>query len=254
MDFIRNLLVEIRYNGSKYHGYQVQKNAITITEVVQDTIEDLLGVREAIMGCSRTDSKVHANSYFFNMRTKLGIPCNKFVSIMNRALPDDILVLSCCEVPYEFHARYHCIAKEYIYKIYNTPEKDPFLSGLALHYKEPIDADLMNKAAQDLVGKHDFTSFCSLGHKPGIPMEKTVEYIEVVRNGDIVTLKIKADGFLYNMVRIIMGTLLYINEGKIPSDSLPSILEKRDRRAAGKTSEPYGLYLNAVFFDEAAMK
>lgn len=242
----RNLLVEICYNGSRYHGYQVQKNALAITEVLQDTIEDLLRVREPIIGCSRTDTGVHANSFFFNMPTDIPIPCDRFMTVMNRALPKDISVLSCREVEVDFHARYDCIGKEYLYKIYNAPRKDPFQYGLSLHHPVPIDAQLLHREAQAFVGTHNFTSFCSLGCKPGIPMERTISYVQVWREGDFVYLKIKADGFLYNMVRIIVGTLLNINDGKLPQGCIPSILEKRDRRFAGKTAGPEGLYLNHV--------
>lgn len=244
----RNLLVEIRYNGANYHGYQVQKNALTITEVIQDTVEDLLHVREPICGCSRTDSRVHANSYYFNMPTDLGIPPNKFVSIMNNALPDDICVLNCVEVANDFHARYNCKGKEYIYKIYNEELKDPFQAGLSLHHKLPIDERLLNEQSKALVGTHDFTSFCSLGHKQGISMVKTVEYVEVYREGSFVYLKIKADGFLYNMVRIIVGTLLNINDKKLSEGCIPEILAAKDRTAAGKTAPPQGLYLNKIFY------
>ena len=243
---MRNLLVEMKYNGARYHGYQVQKNAITITEVIQDTIEKLLHAREPIIGCSRTDAKVHANSYFFNMKTQFKIPTQKLVTIMNNALPDDMSVLSCKEVPLEFHARYLCKGKEYIYKIYNSPNKDPFQADLSLLHKFPIDEVLLHQTAQILVGTHDFTSFCSLGFKPGTPMIKTVEYIHIYREGDFVYMKIKADGFLYNMVRIIVGTLLYINDGKIKPESLLDIMESKDRTRAGKTAEPQGLYLNLI--------
>lgn len=243
---MRNLLVEMQYNGANYHGYQVQANALTITEVVQNAIEKVLHKREKIVGCSRTDSRVHANSYFFNMRTESKIPCDKFVRILNNALPNDILILDCKDVDEEFHARYCCKGKEYIYKIYNAPEKNPFNCYYALHHATPIDEKRLNEAAQVFVGTHNFTSFCSLGYKEGIPMTKTVEYISVYREGDYVYLKIKADGFLYNMVRIIVGTLLYVNDGKIKAEDLPEILEKKDRNCAGKTASPYGLYLNKV--------
>lgn len=204
--------------------------------------------REDIIGCSRTDSKVHANSYFFNMPTKLTIPAHKFVEIMNRALPEDICVLSCKEVDIDFHARYHSKGKEYIYKVYNKDERNVFLSKLALHYKLPIDENFLNEQAQALVGKHDFTSLCSMKIKKDIPTVKTIEYINVYREGDFVYFKIKADGFLYKMARIIVGTLLYVGEGKIPPNTLGEILEKKDRTLAGKTAEPYGLYLNKVFY------
>lgn len=246
---MRNLLVEICYNGANYHGYQVQANAITITEVLQDAIEKILKKRESIIGCSRTDTKVHANSYFFNMKTESKIPCDKFISVVNKVLPEDIVVLSCRDVDLDFHARYNCIGKEYIYKIYNNPQRNPYLADFALHHKNYIDAEALHQIAQAFVGTHDFTSFCSMGYKQGISMIKTVECIDVYREGDFVNIKIKADGFLYNMVRIIVGTLLYINDGKLKADDIPRILDAKDRRKAGKTAPPQGLYLNKVFFD-----
>lgn len=247
---MRNLLVCIAYNGANYHGYQVQANAITITEVVQDVIQKLLKKREGIVGCSRTDTGVHANCYYFNMKTESNIPCYKFIEIMNNGLPNDIVVLDCKEVRLDFHARYECRGKEYIYKIWNSPNRDPFLSGLALHHLNPIDGELLNAQAQAFVGKHDFTSFCSLGHKKGISMVKTVEYFHVWREGDFVYMRVKADGFLYNMVRIMVGTLLYIGDDKLPRDSIADILAAKDRTAAGKTAPADGLYLNRIFYDD----
>lgn len=247
---MRNLLVEISYNGARYHGYQVQANAITITEILQDTIQKLLKKREAIIGCSRTDTGVHANSYYFNMRTESMIPPDRFVTIMNNALPDDIIVVSCIEVPIEFHARYECMGKEYIYKIWNSPSRNPFLADLALHHKNDIDVEMLNEAAQMIVGTHDFTSFCSMGFKPGTSMIKTVQYVRVYREGNFVYIRIKANSFLYNMVRIIVGTLLYINDGKLDKDSLSSIISARDRTRAGKTAPPQGLYLNSIDYGD----
>jgi len=246
---MKNLLIEICYNGSKYHGYQVQINAITITEVLQDTLELVLKKRENIVGCSRTDSKVHANSYFFNMRTETKIPCDRFITVMNNALPDDIIILSCKEVDMDFHARYDCRGKEYIYKIWNNPLRNPFIYNTSLHHKIPIDAELLNKSAQVFVGTHDFTSFCSKGFKEGSSMVKTVEYIKVYRENDFVYMKIKANAFLYNMVRIIVGTLLYVSDGKFNFNELQDILESKDRTMAGKTAPPQGLYLNSIYYD-----
>ncbi len=244
---LRNLLVEMRYNGAAYHGYQIQKNALTITEVVQDAIEAILHRREPIVGCSRTDTGVHANSYFFNMKTACGIPEEKFIMVMNRELPKDIAILSCKEVPLDFHSRYDCKGKEYIYKIFNTAEKDPFQADLVLQHGTYIDAEKLEKIAQVLVGRHDFTSFCSLGGKVESNI-RTIDYIKIWRKGEYVYIKVKADGFLYHMVRIIVGTLLHINDGKIPPDGLGKILEKRDRNFAGKTAPPQGLYLNQIIY------
>lgn len=244
----RNLLVEISYNGANYHGYQVQANAISITEVLQDTIEKLLKKRENIVGCSRTDTKVHANSYFFNMKTESTIPCERFLRVINNALPDDIIILSCKEVPLDFHARYDCNGKEYIYKIWNSPLRNPFLADLALHHKPHIDVEKLHKIAQQFVGMHDFTSFCAKGFKAGSSMVKTVYYIEVTREQDFVFIKIKANAFLYNMVRIIVGTLLEINDGKLATTDINGIIAQKDRTKAGKTAPPQGLYLNAIEF------
>lgn len=244
---MRNLLVEIAYNGAQYHGYQVQKNAVSITKILQDALQKILGKREDIIGCSRTDTGVHASSYFFNMKTEAKIPCDRFVSVMNNALPDDIAVLSCREVRDNFHARYQCRGKEYIYKIWNSPQKNPLLANLALHHKKHINDVALDKIAQAAVGTHDFTSFCTMGFKAGSSMEKTVEKISVYREGAFVYVKIKADAFLYNMVRIIVGTLLCINDGKL--DNFPSIIAAKDRTKAGKTAPAAGLYLNRIFYD-----
>lgn len=245
---LRNLLFEISYNGANYHGYQVQKNAITITEVVQDAIQKVLKKREDIIGCSRTDSRVHANSYFFNMKTQCPIPIDRLIIILNNALPDDIVLLNCKEVSIKFHARHDCIGKEYIYKIYDSEKRTPFLSTLALHNPKHIDEKMLNDVAQQIVGEHDFTSFCSLGFKKGSTMIKNVEYINVSRDGYFVFVKIKANAFLYNMVRIIVGTLLYVNDGKIEKDGITKIIKAKDRTKAGKTAQPQGLYLNKVFY------
>lgn len=243
---MRNLLIEISYNGARYHGYQIQKNSITITKVIQDAIFKVIDIRENIIGCSRTDAKVHSNSYFFNMHTLSKIPIQKFINIMNRVLPDDIILISCKEVDDKFHARYHCKSKEYIYKIHNCRLRNPFNSDLYFSYENHIDEVLLNNEAQQLVGKHDFTSFCSLGYKKGLSMIRTVESISVDRDGDFVFFTIKADGFLYHMVRNIVGTLLFINEGKTPKNTLKLIIEQKDRTKAGRTAPPQGLYLNKV--------
>lgn len=243
---MKNLLVEVSYRGTAYHGFQFQKNALSIAEVLQDKIEQVLRKREPIVGCSRTDAGVHANSCFFHMKTDVPFPTEKFPEVLNRVLPPDIVVLSCKEVPLDFHARYSCKGKEYWYRVWNHPVKDPFLSDLALFHKKPIDVELLNREALPLIGTHDFTSFCNPNHKEGMSTIRTVDRICLTREGDMVTMAIHADGFLYNMVRIIMGTLLEINDGMLPQNSVLSILEAKDRSRAGRTAPPHGLYLNRV--------
>lgn len=243
---MKNLLVEVSYRGTAYHGFQFQKNALSIAEVLQNKIEQVLRKREPIVGCSRTDAGVHANSCFFHMKTDVPFPTEKFPEVLNRVLPSDIVVLSCKEVPLDFHARYSCKGKEYWYRVWNHPVKDPFLSDLALFHKKPIDVELLNREALPLIGTHDFTSFCNPNHKEGMSTIRTVDRICLTREGDMVTMAIHADGFLYNMVRIIMGTLLEINDGMLPQNSVLSILEAKDRSRAGRTAPPHGLYLNRV--------
>lgn len=248
---MKNLLLEIRYNGARYHGYQVQPQAPSIMQAVQDAVERTLKRRDPIVGCSRTDAGVHANQYFLTLKTEATIPLDRFQTVMNRSLPPDIALISCKEVPLSFHARYDCVGKEYLYIIDNGPVKNPFFSDFALYYDRPLQVEPLEQAAQALVGTHDFTALCSPNGKDGSNV-RTISYIHLWREGDMVYLKVKADGFLYHMVRIIVGTLLFMNEGKIPLDAMGSILLKRDRRLAGKTAPPQGLYLNQVEYGEGS--
>ena len=144
------------------------------------------------------------------------------------------------------NARFSCVSKEYIYKIWNAQVRSPFLDGYALHYRYPLDERLLNEAAQAYVGLHDFTSFCTPDKREQGDLRRNVLHFSVTRDGDMVTMRVEADGFLYNMVRIMVGTLLRIAQGKIAPDGIPAIIERRDRQFAGPTAPPCGLYLNKV--------
>lgn len=243
---MRNLLFNICYKGTSYHGYQVQKNAHTVACELQNAIESVLNKREDIVGCSRTDTGVHANSYYFNMKTKSNISTQKLVYAMNSLLPDDIAVISCKEVDVDFHARYSCVGKEYIYKILNTEIKNPFMEKLALHWRYEIDIDRLNKAARYLVGTHDFKAFCC---KSDIEdTVRTIDYCYFSREGDYVIFRIRGDGFLYKMVRTAVGTILGVSAGRFEPEDIKYILDSKDRSKAGKTAEAHGLYLNNVFY------
>ncbi len=243
----RNLLIEISYNGSNYHGFQIQKNAITIEEVVQDAIERILGVRENIIGCSRTDTGVHANSYFFNMITENPISCERLLHALNAHLPYDIAARSCNIVPIDFHARYDAKEKEYIYKILNSSIKDPFMHNLLYQYKYIIDVDSLNRAAQAFVGTHDFSAFCTKDKKERTTI-RTIYEAKVWKEKEIIYFKVRGNGFLYNMVRIMAGTLIRVAQGKIKEDEIPDIIKSLDRRKAGVTAPACGLYLNKVIY------
>lgn len=242
---MRNLLLELAYNGKAYHGWQVQENAPTVQQTFQNAWERITGTRDGVTGCSRTDAGVHANMFCCNIRTHTALECEKLVTALNAVLPDDIAVKNCKEVPYGFHARYDCVSKEYIYRILNSPVPSPFLNGLVLQYKYPLNENLLDKCAKHFLGRHDFSAFCSAGSS----VEDTVRTViqsQVFRQGKEVIFKIEANGFLYNMVRIITGTLIAVSQGKIQEEQIPAIIESKDRSKAGPTAAPCGLYLNKV--------
>ena len=246
---MRNLLVTMRYDGRGFHGWQVQDNADSVQARFQEAMFRVIDSRPDIKGCSRTDAGVHANMYCVSFRTEHTIPADRLPYALNRFLPDSIAVTGAVEVPDDFHARYSCKGKEYVYKILNAPFRDPFLSGYALHYWHSLDENTMDRAAKLFLGRHDFTSFCTVDpHRKKGDFHRTVRNISVTRQGDIVTLTIEADGFLYNMVRIITGTLLYVAQGRFEPDDIPRIINALDRSAAGPTAPPEGLYLNRVFY------
>lgn len=244
---MRNILLTIKYLGTAYSGWQVQANAPSVQETLQNAIEKLFGVRESVVGCSRTDAGVHANMYCCNVRTSSALPCDVVVRGLNAHLPDDIAVLSCRDVDYDFHARYDCCGKEYIYIIHNSYIRDPFLLGRSWDFKKHIDAGFLNEQAQAFVGTHDFKAFCASGSSVQSTV-RTVKSFRVTRDGENVIMSVRADGFLYNMVRIMVGTLTDITLGRIKHDTIPEIIASCERKNAGVTAPPQGLYLNRVYY------
>ncbi len=246
---LRNLLVTISYDGRQFHGWQIQQNAVTVQEVFQSALQKIIGNDFDVKGCSRTDSGVHANMYCISVKTSHPIPPQRLKAALNRWLPKSVAVLDCIEKELDFHARYSCKSKEYIYKIWNSEVRNPFLDGYALHYRYPIDEKLLHTASQAFVGTHDFTSFCTLDSREKGNMTRTVKSFSVTRDKELVTMRVEADGFLYNMVRIMVGTLLRVQQGKISPAEIPAIIEKKDRKFAGPTAQPCGLYLNKVNYE-----
>lgn len=244
---VRNFLITISYNGSKYHGWQIQSNALAVQEVFQRALENVIQKTPyELKGCSRTDSGVHANMYCISLKMEHNIPAYRLQTALNRFLPLDISVLNIEEKELDFHARYSCKSKEYVYKIWNSQVRNPFLDGLAYHYKYPIDVELLNRACKAYIGKHDFTSFCTIDSRKMEDMTRNVMSFKVERQGDMVLLTVEADGFLYNMVRIMVGTLIRIAQGKFSPDCIEGIIKAKDRAKAGPTAPACGLYLNRV--------
>lgn len=245
---MRNLLFKIAFDGSAFHGWQQQENAVTVQGELKKAWERLTGEKPNIIGCSRTDAGVHANEYYFNVRTNSTIPAESFpVALSSAKLPKEISVYSCQEVDYEFNARFDCRKKEYKYIIENTQVSSPFMYKRAMHYKYKVDVELLNKAAQCFVGTHDFSAFCAADAQVNSKV-RTIYSASVIQDGSFIKFRVCGNGFLYNMVRIMAGTLLYVANGKIKVEDIPAIIESGDRTRAGVTAIPDGLYLNKVYY------
>lgn len=244
-----NYLLTLAYNGEAFHGWQRQDNAVTVQQTVEEAVEKLFLEKATVNGCSRTDTGVHANCFKCNFHTQKYIAEKNVVSGLNFFLPDTVSCLSCETVDESFHARFDCKSKEYIYRIYNAEVRNPFYEGRAFFYKYKLDEKLLNEEAKAFIGTHDFTAFRAAGATVKTTV-RTIYDASVERYGDEVVFRVSGDGFLYNMVRIMVGTLIYISEGKIPKGTISDIIESKDRLMAGMTIAPHGLYLNDVCFKD----
>ncbi len=246
---MRNLKVKIAYNGSAYHGFQLQDNGNSIQAEIHKALRRLLYENIGIFGCSRTDTGVHAKEFYFNFHTKNKIPCDGFLQGMNTLLPSDIVVLSCEEADEGFHARFDAKEKTYEYLILNSKLKDPFLNNLAFHYPYKLDASEMNEHIQAFVGEHDFRAFCKAETIPKLSTTvREVFWGKAFRENDFVKIQISGSGFLHNMVRIIVGTLIYAQQGKYSFKDLEQVVAEKNRSNAGITAPAHGLYLLKVIY------
>lgn len=245
---MKNFKLTIAYDGTAYHGWQRQSNSLAVQQVFEDAIFSLTGQRVTVQGCSRTDAGVHAKEYVLNFFLESSITCRGLQFGLNSRLPDDIGVQKCEMCDENFHARYCCKGKEYIYLIHNSQIKNPFYKNTAYRSWYPIDVQKLNSSAQDFIGVHDFKAMCSSECTKENTVRKIYDF-NVKRDGELVIFTVSGNGFLYNMVRIMVGTLLFINEGKIGERDIPQILNSLDRTKAGKTVPPQGLYLNKVYYE-----
>ncbi len=241
------ILLQISYIGTQYHGWQVQPNAVTIQQLLQDAIEAVYGERYGVTGCSRTDTGVHAKEFCCHYDSDKFIPEKGIVAALNTHLPDDIRVFGCRFVSDDFHARYSSKGKNYVYRIYNSSVPNPFESNRSWQIAKPLDLDRMNSFASGLVGTHDFVAFSSSGRTTDDTV-RTISECKFTRDGDYIILSVSANGFLYNMVRIIVGTAVDVSFGRIENPDPETILSSGDRALAGITAPPDGLYLNKVFY------
>ena len=247
---MRNIALRLSYDGSAYHGWQVQKNEISVAETLEEALGKICGHPVKTVGCGRTDAGVHALRYCANFRTDCRIPIERFPLAVNSRLPGDVSVSDAVEAPEGFNAIGSCLKKEYIYKILNSPVPDPFLEKRACFYPQRLDLALMQRAAAAFEGTHDFRAVRSLGTETKTPV-RTVYWCRAEKEGDLITVSICADGFLYNMCRAMVGTMVYASYGKLLPEEIPALLEKGDRRLTGPTMPPQGLYLNRLWSEGA---
>ena len=246
---MRNLAMKLMYNGTAYHGWQVQKTQVTVGETLERAVGMVCGHKVHITGCGRTDAGVHAEAYVANFRTDSRIPVDRLPFAVNTHTPEDIVVQAAYEVADDFNAIGSCLKKEYTYRIYNSRIKNPFYVNRAYFYPKRLDEELLDRAARAFEGTHDFRAVRSVGTETRTTV-RTIYYCRVARQGDLLELKVCANGFLYNMVRAITGTVLYAAEGKLTPEDIPAILDSGNRTLAGPTVPPGGLYLTRLWYED----
>ncbi|HWO78627.1 MAG TPA: tRNA pseudouridine(38-40) synthase TruA [Bacillus sp. (in: firmicutes)] len=240
---MQRIKLTISYDGTNFNGYQVQPNERTVQSELEKVLEQIhKGKTVKVTASGRTDRFVHAVGQVVHFDTDLSIPPEKWSRALNSLLPDDILVREAEWVANDFHARFDAVRKEYRYKLNRGPLPDLFKRNFEYHYPYPLDIEKMRKAAAHLLGTHDFSSFSSAKSEVEDRI-RTIYTIEVIEIEDEVIFQFIGNGFLYNMVRILVGTLLEVGIGKREPDSMHQLLEGKDRRLAGKTAPGHGLYL-----------
>ena len=246
---MRNIALFLTYEGTAYHGWQVQKRDVTIGQTMEEAAARIVGHPVKMTGCGRTDAGVHAKKYVANFRTTSTIPVDRLPYAMNTHLPEDIVVTGAMEVHDDFNAIGSCVRKEYTYLIYNSRIRDPFYVNRAWFYPKHLDETIMQQAASQFVGTHDFAAVRSVGTDVKSTV-RTVYYYNVERKGDLIELKVCANGFLYNMARAMAGTVVYAAEGKIKPEEIGALLESGNRTATGPTVPPGGLYMTQLWYDD----
>jgi len=251
----RNILLTIRYDGTDFSGWQIQPDARTVQGEIRKALEKICGMKIKLDGTSRTDAGVHALGQRASFKGDFGIPTDRMLPVLNAMLPEDIQILGVEEKEPEFHARFNSKGKKYIYKIMNCADKDVFRRNHYYFYDRKLDVDRMKEAAGFIEGTHDFRSFMAMGSTPQETTVRTVYECSVDScstgpGEELITVTVRGDGFLYNMVRIIVGTLIEVGLGKKAPEDIPGIIDSCDRSRAGRTAPARGLYLAEIYFSE----
>ena len=260
---MKNVLLTIQYDGTNFSGWQRQPDRRTVQGEVERVLSILCKQEILVNGTSRTDAGVHAFDQHCSFAGDFGIPVERIPIAANHLFlagehrpgsVSDVQIVEAREVPMDFHARFNSRGKRYIYKIRNAKEPDMFLRTQCYQIPRPLDHEAMHRAGQHIVGEHDFRCFMAAGSQVGEDTVRTVYDVSVTRDGDWVTLSISGNGFLYNMVRIITGTLVEVGLGQRTEDSVADAIASRNRATAGHTAPPQGLYLAKVFYEEEEME
>ncbi|SHS94393.1 tRNA pseudouridine synthase A [Mycobacteroides abscessus subsp. abscessus] len=249
MVLMKRYKCKISYDGTAFHGYQVQPNKRTVQSELEAALTKLHKGREVkVTASGRTDAGVHAKGQVIHFDSDLSIPLSRWQLALHGALPSEIAILEVEEVTLDFHSRFDAIGKEYRYFVDNRKIRDPFQRNYSYHFPYQLDLDRIKEACTHFIGEYDFTSFCSAKTEV-VDRVRTIYDLDILSEGEQLVFRFRGNGFLYNMVRIIVGTLIQVGNGEIRPDSIPGILEKRDRTFAGKTAPSQGLYLWEVFYE-----
>lgn len=250
---MRNIALKLMYVGTAYHGWQIQKNAVTVEETLEKALAKIVGHPVKCTGAGRTDAGVHAKVYVANFRTTSTIPCDRLPLAVNTRLPQDIVVTEAIEVSESFNAISSCVKKEYTYQIYNSQMPNAFYVDRVWFYPyKELDEAVMQAAADCFVGTHDFAAVRSVGTDVKSTV-RTVHWFDIERQDKLILCRVCANGFLYNMVRAMVGTVVYAAEGKFPPQAVADILEGKCRTDAGPTAPPGGLYMSRLWYDEPGL-
>ena len=242
---MRNIKIQMAYDGTNYHGFQTQKNGVTIQETVENALSEFLGEDITIYGCGRTDAGVHAEKYFFNFRTSSTVPADRFPLAMKAFLPEDIVFKKGEEADDDFHSRFSIKKKTYVYRIHNSNVQNPFLRNYTYFYPQKLDTKKMENVCKLIEGTHDFKAFMASGGQVKTTV-RTVYDLHIEKKDEMISVFVTADGFLYNMVRIITGTLIDVGTGKLGEKDVKDALLKNERKLLGVTVPPNGLFMYDV--------
>lgn len=244
---MRNIKLTIEFDGCNYHGWQTQNNSLAVQDVITEGILKLTGENVTVNGSSRTDAGVHALGLCANFHTDSSIPPERFAYALNTMMPPDIVILKSEEADLNFHARFDSKGKKYRYLIYNSVFPSALLRERACHISKTLDVAKMQEAANRFFGTHDFSTFMAAGSVVKSTV-RTINYVNVEKKDNLISFEVQGDGFLYNMVRIMAGTLIEVGYGKINAADIDDIILSGNRKRAGKTAPAHGLYLVEVFY------